>query len=417
MLCLLWWALSVARSAESYAKDDAVQVFVNKVGPYFNPHETYHYYSLPVCRPKEIKHRPLTLGEVLDGDRMAYSLYNIRYLKAEKQQSLCTVTLTGDDIEKLKEAIRELYYFEFSVDDLPVRGFVGHFEESGLIPIPHVERCYLWASLHFTFTYNKDRIISANVSTAGSHPISLDDNLAPLDIEFSYSVDWIETDVPFNNREHLKGKFFPKTLEIHWLSVINSVVLVVLLTGFILIILMRVLKNDFNRYNKEDVMDDEMAIEDECGWKVIHTEVFRFPHRVSLLSSVLGVGCQFLAMAGGILLMAICGVFRPGHGGAIHTYSIILYCVTSSIAGYVSGSFYRKFGGQSWVRNVLLTASLFTVPFFSHLVYYQLHALVRGFDASASLHHHSAAHARLRPGRIPAHRDWRHCGAKHDGRL
>ena len=34
------------------------------------------------------------------------------------------------------------------------------------------------------------------------------------------------------------------------------------------------------------------------------------------------------------------------------------------IAGYVSGSFFRKFGGQNWVRNVLLTASLFTVPFF-----------------------------------------------------
>lgn len=97
------------------------------------------------------------------------------------------------------------------------------------------------------------------MSTAGSHPISLDDNLAPLEVEFSYSVDWIESTVPFTNREHLKGKFFPKTLEIHWLSVINSVVLVVLLTGFILIILMRVLKNDFNRYNKEEVMDDEMV--------------------------------------------------------------------------------------------------------------------------------------------------------------
>ena len=86
-----------------------------------------------------------------------------------------------------------------------------------------------------------------------------DSNSANLQVEFSYSVEWIETQVPFNNREHLKGKFFPKTLEIHWLSVINSVVLVVLLTGFILIILMRVLKNDFNRYNKEEVLDEEMV--------------------------------------------------------------------------------------------------------------------------------------------------------------
>ena len=74
--------------------------------------------SKPVCRPAEIKHRPLTLGEVLDGDRMAYSLYQIQFLKPEKQRTLCTVKLTTDDIEKLKEAIRELYYFEFSIDDL-----------------------------------------------------------------------------------------------------------------------------------------------------------------------------------------------------------------------------------------------------------------------------------------------------------
>ncbi len=30
-------------------------VYVNKVGPYANPQETYHYYSLPVCRPTKVK--------------------------------------------------------------------------------------------------------------------------------------------------------------------------------------------------------------------------------------------------------------------------------------------------------------------------------------------------------------------------
>ena len=132
---------------------------------------------------------------------------------------------------------------------LAVRGFIGHFEEGGLIPVPRVERCYLWSSLHFAFTYNNGHIISANVSTAGSHPIALDDlSGGELKIEFSYSgeilqsgkivlkifsVEWIETDQPFNEREHLKGKFFPKTLEIHWLSVINSVVLGIWFTLFV----------------------------------------------------------------------------------------------------------------------------------------------------------------------------------------
>ena len=120
------WLLAVAQCSKVYQEGDPVEVFVNKVGPYFNPHETYHYYKLPVCRPKEIQHRPLTLGEVLDGDRMAYSLYNIKFLQNEDAKPLCTNPLTPDDIETLKNAIRELYYFEFSIDDL--RKFLTNFQ-------------------------------------------------------------------------------------------------------------------------------------------------------------------------------------------------------------------------------------------------------------------------------------------------
>ena len=115
---LLILLFSVDGAHHQFKEAESVPVFVNKVGPYFNPHETYHYYSLPVCRPDEIKHRPLTLGEVLDGDRMAYSLYDIRFKKNEAKKTLCQVTLETEDIEKLKQAIRELYYFEFNIDNL-----------------------------------------------------------------------------------------------------------------------------------------------------------------------------------------------------------------------------------------------------------------------------------------------------------
>jgi hypothetical protein len=37
----------------------------------------------------------------------------------------------------------------------------------------------------------------------------------------------------------------PHHLEVHWFSIINSCVTVLLLTGFLATILMRVLKNDF----------------------------------------------------------------------------------------------------------------------------------------------------------------------------
>lgn len=38
----------------TYKEGDPIMLYVNKVGPYHNPQETYHYYTLPVCRPKEV---------------------------------------------------------------------------------------------------------------------------------------------------------------------------------------------------------------------------------------------------------------------------------------------------------------------------------------------------------------------------
>lgn len=49
------------------------------------------------------------------------------------------------------------------------------------------------------------------------------------------------------------------------------------------------LKNDFARYN-EDIDIDE-ADEEDNGWKIIHTDVFRFPKQKSLFCAVLGELC------------------------------------------------------------------------------------------------------------------------------
>ena len=44
----------------------------------------------------------------------------------------------------------------------------------------------------------------------------------------------------------------PAWAQIHWFSIINSCVTVLLLTGFLATILMRVLKNDFLKYSRDD---------------------------------------------------------------------------------------------------------------------------------------------------------------------
>lgn len=43
-------------------------------------------------------------------------------------------------VDELREAIEELYYFEFVLDDVPIWGFVGYIEESGFLPHSHKVR-------------------------------------------------------------------------------------------------------------------------------------------------------------------------------------------------------------------------------------------------------------------------------------
>ncbi|GCC45518.1 hypothetical protein chiPu_0029661, partial [Chiloscyllium punctatum] len=76
-----------------YGLGEAVTVYVNKVGPYHNPQETYHYYRLPVCRPERVRHKSLSLGELLDGDRMAESLYRLAFRRDQSKRLLCELRL------------------------------------------------------------------------------------------------------------------------------------------------------------------------------------------------------------------------------------------------------------------------------------------------------------------------------------
>lgn len=118
----------------------------------------------------------------------------------------------------------------------------------------------LWTHLDFNIEYNGDSVIFANVSVKDVKPVPLEEGAGAavggvgvgggsLKVTHTYSVHWFDSPLPHSRRaERLRDySFFPKTLEIHWLSIINSLVLVVLLLGFVIIILMRVLKNDFAR--------------------------------------------------------------------------------------------------------------------------------------------------------------------------
>lgn len=65
-----------------YKDGESVRLWVNKVGPYDNPQETYNYYYLPFCAPKEAgkpKHKWGGLGEVLQGNELIDSQLEVKF--------------------------------------------------------------------------------------------------------------------------------------------------------------------------------------------------------------------------------------------------------------------------------------------------------------------------------------------------
>merc|ERR1719181_1117393 len=127
-----------------------------------------------------------------------------------------------------------------------------------------------------------------------------------------YSVKWVYTDRPFEKRfeRYLDDDFFEH--QIHWFSLFNSFMMVVFLVGFVALILMRALKQDYERIRSEE---DEMEIGhvvDETGWKQCHQDVFRKPSYLSMFSAVVGTGAQIFTLFMGVIVYAALGEVYTG---------------------------------------------------------------------------------------------------------
>jgi hypothetical protein len=330
VLALLALAAVCLAQDGTYKVKDEVPVFVNVIGPHDNPSETYEYYTLPWCLPPDAVHKHLGLGESLEGNRDVNinSMYNIRFRVDVDNGELCKKELAVADVQEFERAIEEDYYFQMSIDELPVWGFVGKKEietdASGIVS----SRLYLYTHLSFTIAYNQDRVIEVNVVAQRTElkPGK------PNTFDFTYSVKWVPTTVPFESRmdRYTNSAFFTRDVEIHWLSILNSAVLAVLLCGFLAITLLRILRADCARYMRDpEEGDDVDAVEEDSGWKVVHGDVFRPPQSVSLLAATLGNGAQIGAIVLGTLMLGAAGFIYPYSRGTMYSAAIALFAITA----------------------------------------------------------------------------------------
>ncbi|KAA8545501.1 hypothetical protein F0562_020285 [Nyssa sinensis] len=342
-----------SESDHKYLPQDPVTLWVNKVGPYNNPQETYNYYSLPFCHPSgNAAHKWGGLGEVLGGNELIESQIDIKFQKTVDKAIICELELDEAKVKQFKDAIESSYWFEFFVDDLPLWGFVGELhpdKNSGN------NKQVLYTHKNIIVKYNKDQIIHVNLTQESPKPLE-----AGKTLDMTYSVKWIPINITFARRfdVYLDYPFFEH--QIHWFSIFNSFMMVIFLTGLVSMILMRTLRNDYAKYARED--DDletlERDVSEESGWKLVHGDVFRPPRNLVLLSALVGTGAQLALLILLVILLAIIGMLYIGRGAIVTTF-IVCYALTSFISGYVSGGMYSRNGGKGWIKSMILTASLF----------------------------------------------------------
>merc|ERR1711990_1286554 len=110
-------------------------------------------------------------------------------------------------------------------------------------------------------------------------------------LHFTYSVQWEQSEVKWASRWDVYLDM--QDTQIHWFSIINSVVVVFFLSSIITMIIIRTLRRDIAKYNTDDDLEESI---EETGWKLVHGDVFRPPQHSRFFAAIIGSGIQLTGM-------------------------------------------------------------------------------------------------------------------------
>nr|XP_033800371.1 transmembrane 9 superfamily member 2-like [Geotrypetes seraphini] len=382
-----------------------IELFVNRLDSVESV-LPYEYNVFDFCSDEKEQRPSENLGQVLFGERIASSPYKFKFGKEVVCKPTCyksynpAVKEDNDKLNFLKKGMQLNYQHHWIIDNMPVTwcydmedghqycnpGFPigcfvttdGRAKDACIINSEFNKKntFYLFNHVDITITYHSGsgenwpgaRLVAAKL-VPKSYKHTDKDHLncggPPMEIPgtFSNKVDLIYTySVKFEKNNNIKWasrwdyilETMPHT-NIQWFSIMNSLVIVLFLSGMVAMIMLRTLHKDIARYNQIDSSEDA---QEEFGWKLVHGDIFRPPKKGMLLSVFLGQGTQIFIMTFITLFLACLGFLSPANRGALMTCAVVLWVLLGTPAGYVSARMYKTFGGEKWKTNVLLTALL-----------------------------------------------------------
>ncbi|KAG0455875.1 hypothetical protein HPP92_023663 [Vanilla planifolia] len=376
-----------------FLKGDELQVKVNKLSS-TKTQLPYEYYFLDYCKPSKIMNSAENLGEVLRGDRIENSVYVFNMRMDETCRVACPVKLSQKAAKNFKEKIDDEYRVNMILDNLPVavprqRKDGNHeptYEHGFRVGLKTKDKkYYINNHLSFKVMYHKDlesedaRIVGFEVipssvkheyaewndknpklATCNANTKIIPGSLTPQEVApdafvvFTYDVTFEPSDIKWASR--WDTYLLMSDDQIHWFSIINSVMIVLFLSGMVAMIMMRTLYRDIANYNQ---LDSQEEAQEESGWKLVHGDVFRPPVNHGLLCVYVGTGVQFLGMTMVTMIFALLGFLSPSNRGGLMTAMVLLWVFMGLFAGYSSARLHKTFRGTEWKTIAVKTAFVF----------------------------------------------------------
>jgi transmembrane 9 superfamily protein 2/4 len=411
----------------SYQPGESVDLKVNRLTS-TKTQLAFDYYDLPFFRPEVIINAAENLGEILTGNKIENTAYELKLYQEESCKILGRKVYTKEEVAKFKAKIDEDYTVNLMADGLPAATHVplqnsqstylaydhgyhvgGTIRTTGAGP-NEAPKYYLNNHIRITvFFHQPGESEEARIVGLEVEPFSInheadskkkwDDENPPalcqnslkhkfdddypqkikLDSEknsvvWTYDVRWESSEIKWASRWDLYlSAGTAETAEVHWFSIINSLLIVLFLSGMVAMILVRTLHRDLNRYNRV-LTDEEKAEElEETGWKLVHGDVFRPPSMPMLFSVTVGSGVQTFGMGVVTLFFSAIGFLSPANRGMLMIALLLLWVFMGIFAGYNSARTFKMFNGKEWQRSTLMTALfypgiIFTILFILNLI-------------------------------------------------
>jgi transmembrane 9 superfamily protein 2/4 len=175
-------------------------------------------------------------------------------------------------------------------------------------------------------------------------------------LAFSYEVAFVESAVEWPSRWDAYLEM--GGAQVHWFSILNSIVVVAFLAAIVLVILLRTVRRDLAQY--EELGSEAVPHADDiAGWKLVAGDAFREPGNPVLLCVMVGDGVRILGMGVVTILFAALGFMSPASRGALVTGMLCFYLVLGVAAGYTSVRLWKtvRHGDSAGWKSVAWRAS------------------------------------------------------------